>query len=388
MTSLIGKSAAVAMIAALIGAAMFVTNGSGVVSAHSARSVAGVPSWCGPKKITLALLDGFGDNNWRLLTRGEAYNEALKCPSVTKYVYQNAHGNTQEAISQIKSVAAEGIKAMVVFPDAGKAVLPALTSAYHAGPVVVPYRVFPGGTAGTNYTAYVDTKFFQEGKFWAKFMVKALHGKGNIANLGGPPANSQSLEEYQGMQQIFKKYPGIHFVGQTPFNVTNWDPAQTEKVVTALLAKYPKIDGITTDFGAALADSFGAFSRAGRKIPAVATEDSNLLSCDWKKMRKSDPAFKLETVDSQTWMVRTAIDVAVAKATGGKVPGPEVPQFEFENQLTGKPFPPTCAPNLPPTTLLSTHLSAGQARAALSGSFPKSLFQKQVSPHSILKGLH
>jgi ribose transport system substrate-binding protein len=383
----IAKVVGAALIAAIIGAATFVASGSRIVSARSVRTAAHAPSWCGSKKISLALLDGFGDNNWRLLVRGEAYNEALKCPSVTKYVYQDGHGNTQTAISQIKSVASEGISAMVVFPDAGKAVLPALTSAYHAGPVVVPYRVFPGGTTGTNYNYFIDTKFVQEGTFWAKFMVKALHGKGNIANLGGPPANSQSLQEYQGMQAVFKNYPGIHFVGQTPFNVTNWDPAQTEKVVTALLAKYPKIDGITTDFGAALADSFGAFTRAGRKIPAVATEDSNLLSCDWKKLHASDPKFQLETVDSQTWMVRTAVDFAVAKASGGTIPSSNLaPQFEFENQLTGKPFPPTCAANLPPTTLLSTHLSAAQAKAALSGSFPAALFKQQVAPHSILKG--
>ena len=378
----------IAIAAAIIGAAIAVTNGSSIVSAKSSGAVAHAPSWCGPKKITLALLDGFGDNNWRLLVRGEAYNEALQCPSVTKYIYQNAHGNTQEAISQIKSVAAEGVNAMVVFPDAGEAVLPALTSAYHAGPVVVPYRVFPGGKAGTNYSAFISTDFTKAGVFWAKFMVKALHGKGNIANLGGPPANSQSLAEYQGMESIFKKYPGIHFVGQTPFNVTNWDPAQTEKVVTALLAKYPKIDGITTDFGAALADSFGAFKRAGRKIPAVATEDSNLLSCDWKSLHASDPKFLLETVDSQTWMVRTAIDYAVAKASGGNLQSSTVvPQYEFENQVTGKPHPPTCASSLPPTTLLSTHLSAAQAKAALTGSYPTALFKVKVAPHSILKGL-
>lgn len=385
LTAPVGRSV---LIAVIVGAATIAAGAANGASAKSVKRPTHAPAWCGSKKITLALLDGFGDNNWRLLVRGEAYNEALRCPSVTKYVYQDGHGNTQQAISQIKSVAAEGINAMVVFPDAGKAVLPALTSAYHAGPVVVPYRVFPGGTAGTNYTYYIKTDFTQEGKLWAKFMVKALHGKGNIVNLGGPPANSQSLDEYTGMQSIFKNHPGIHFVGQTPFNVTNWDPAQTEKVVTALLAKYPKIDGITTDFGAALADSFGAFKRAGRKIPAVATEDSNLLSCDWKSLHKSDPKFLLETVDSQTWMVRTAIDFAVAKASGGKVPSSTtVPQFEFENQLTGTPHPPVCAPNLPGTTLLSTHLSAAQAKAALNGSFPTGLFKQQVPPHGILKGL-
>jgi ribose transport system substrate-binding protein len=220
-------------------------------------------------------------------------------------------------------------------------------------------------------------------------MVKALHGHGNIANLGGPPANSQSLAEYQGMQSVFKNYPGIHFVGQTPYNVTNWDPAKTQQVVAALLAKYPKIDGFTTDFGAALADSFGAFKQARRKIPAVATEDSNQLSCAWKQLHKSAPQFQLFTVDSQTWMVRTAIDFAVAAASGGTVPkSPVVPQYGFENQVTGSPHPPLCAPNLPPTTLLSTHLSAAQARAALNGKFPTKLFAQANDPHSILAGLN
>ena len=26
------------------------------------------PSWCGPKKATLALLDGYGGNSWRQVT--------------------------------------------------------------------------------------------------------------------------------------------------------------------------------------------------------------------------------------------------------------------------------------------------------------------------------
>ena len=109
--------------------------------------------------------------------------------------------------------------------------------------------------------------------------------------------------------------------------MTNWDPAQTQKVVTAVLAKYPQIDAITTDFGAALASSFGAFQQADRKIPAVATEDANVLACAWDKQQASNPDFKLFTVDSQNWMSRTAVQFAVAKATGGKVPAStEVPQ--------------------------------------------------------------
>lgn len=341
---------------------------TGSNSSSGAAAAANRPSWCGPKKITVALADGFGDNNWRKITRAEAKAEAATCPSVTNYLYTDGQGNTQKAISDIQGLVSQGVNALVVFPDAGPAVLPAIRNAYKAGVVVVPYRVSPGGTSGQDYTAFVKTDFTQAGVLWGKWMATALHGHGNIANLGGPPANSQSLAEYQGMQTVFKNYPGIHFVGQTPYNVTNWDPAQTQKVVTALLAKYPKIDGITTDFGAALASSFGAFKTAGRQVPAVATEDSNQLSCDYKSMHASDPAFQLFTVDSQTWMVRTAIDYAIAKASGGTPPSTTVPQKVFEDSVSGQPHAPECNTAEPPDALLSTHLPLPALSTALGGA--------------------
>jgi len=341
------------------------SSSSGGASSNS--SVSGAPSWCGSKKVTIALADGFGDNNWRRITTGEARDEVKKCPSVTKFIYTDGQGNTQKAISDIQGLVAQGVNGMVVFPDAGKAVLPAIRQAYKAGVVTVPYRVFPGGKAGQDYNWFISTNFEQAGELWGKWLLKALPNGGNVVNLGGPPANSQSLDEYNGMKKVLAANPKIKFIGQTPYNVTNWDPAQTQKVVTAILAKYPKIDAITTDFGAALASSFGAFKQAGRKIPAVATEDSNQLSCDRQKLLPTNPGFKLFTVDSQNWMVRTAIDFAVAKASGGQIPSSTVvPQKPFEDSITKQPHPPTCDKSLPGDAFLSSHLSHSQILAALN----------------------
>jgi ribose transport system substrate-binding protein len=87
-----------------------------------------VPSWCGPKKATIALLDGYGGNSWRQVTTASGKEEALKCPSITAYEYADGQGDTQKSISDIKAMAAKGIDALVVFPDAGPAMLPAITS--------------------------------------------------------------------------------------------------------------------------------------------------------------------------------------------------------------------------------------------------------------------
>ena len=358
------------------GSASAASTGSSGASASSGTgsgggSAAGKYPWCGPQKASIALADGFGDNTWRELTRYSAVTIAAQCPSITSYTYTNGEGNTQKAISDINSLVAQGTNAIVDFPDAGEAMLPALTKAYQAGTIVVPYRVFPGGKSGSNYTAYISTDFTSAGVLWGNDVAQALNGKGNVVFLGGPPANSQSLAEYQGLQSVFKKYPGIHLLGQSPYNVTNWDPATTQQVVSSLLSKYPTIDAVVSDFGTALAASFPEFQKAGRQIPVIATEDGNSLGCDYASTSASDPGFKLFTVSSQTWMVEYAMRYAIALATKGTLPSStDVPQQNFENSVTGNPSKPVCNSSLPPTAIMSSGLTAAQQQAALKGVIP------------------
>jgi len=131
------RSASAALLAAAI-AVVAGCGGGGSSSSGGGGSLAGAPTWCGSKSITLALADGFGDNNWRRITKAEAQDEAAKCPSVSRFLYTDGQGNTQKAISDIQGLAAQGVNATVVFPDAGPAVLPGIRSAYRQGLVVVP----------------------------------------------------------------------------------------------------------------------------------------------------------------------------------------------------------------------------------------------------------
>jgi ribose transport system substrate-binding protein len=328
--------------------------------AETTSAEGGTPPWCGEKEITLALADGFGDNNWRKITKAEAEAEANLCPSVTEVTYTDGQGNTQKAISDLEGLTAQGVSAAVVFPDAGKAMLPAITNMYKAGVVTVPYRVFPGGEEGVNYTKYISTDFKEAGELWGEWLLKALPKGGKVLPLGGPAGNTQSVEEYEGMADVVKG-KGIEMIGEQPFSITDWDPAKTQQVISANLAKYPEIDAITTDFGAALASSFPAFEQAGREIPPIATEDSNELGCIQKEQ-----GFPLFTVDSQNWMVRTAVDWAVAEATEGTPPpSTKVPQKAYEDSITGKPHPVQCNKSLTGEAILSAHLSEEELAASL-----------------------
>jgi ribose transport system substrate-binding protein len=326
---------------------------------------ADAPSWCGPKKATIALLDGFGGNSWRQVTTAAGKQEAEKCANITKYEYADGQGNTQKAISDIKGFAAKGVDALVVFGDAGPAVLPALTSAFKAGKVVVPYRVVVGGKDGQNYTKYVGASFKDDGASWGNWIKSLLPNGGNLLFLSGPAGNSQGLDELAGLKSVLDdKYK---FLNPAPFDVTNWDPALTQQVLTAEISKNPKIDVIVSDFGPSLVGALPEFKKFNRSVPALATSDGNSLGCFWTDNNKDNPDFKLFTVATGTDNVRLAVQWAVAQATGGKAPSDEVFKAPtFEDSVSGQPSKVQCRKDLPGAIYLSSGVSADDQAKAVS----------------------
>ncbi|GAA2754538.1 substrate-binding domain-containing protein [Amnibacterium kyonggiense] len=355
-------AAALAAVSLILSGCSGTTSGAGGGGDGKVTHVAGAPSWCGTKKITFALLDGFGGNSWRLVTTASGRAEAAKCPSVTKFLYADGQGNTSKAISDIKGMASRGVNAMVVFPDAGKAVLPALTSAYKAGVVTVPYRVDPGGKAGVNYDKWIGDDFANDGHNWATWIKKVVPNGGNILFMGGPAGNSQSVTEYNALKEdLGSKYT---FVQQTPFVPTNWDPTLTQTLLSAAIAKNPKIDVIVSDFGPTLVSSLPLFTKNGKKIPALATSDGNSLACFWQQQKDAGREFPLMTVATGNDNVRLAVDYAIAKATGGKIPTADSFKGPVFEDSTDSSKPVQCKSDLPGDVYLSAQMP-GEEQAKL-----------------------
>ena len=334
---------------------MAVGAAAAMLSLGASAACAEAPAWCGPKKASIAFLDGFGGNSWRVITTASAKEEALKCPSITQYEYADGQGNTQKAISDIKSMAARGIDALVVFGDAGPAVLPALTSVYKAGKVVVPYRVVVGGEAGKNYSKYIGASEKEDGVSWANWIKSILPSGGNVLFISGPAGNSQGLSELEGLKSVLG--PEYKFINPAPFDVTNWDPALTQQVLTAEIAKNPKIDVIVSDFGPSLVGALPVFKKFNRSIPPIATSDGNILGCFWTDNHADNPDFKLFTVATGNDNARLAVQWAVALATGGTPPKEEVfVAPHFEDLVSGKPSMVQCRKDLPGDIYLSAQM--------------------------------
>jgi ribose transport system substrate-binding protein len=123
--------------------------------------------------------------------------------------------------------------------------------------------------------------------------------------------------------------------GTKSFAVTNWDPATSQKVMAALLAKYPKIDGMIANFGTDALAAIRAINAAGRKLMPIAALDANGLSCLYNSTRKSAPQYQIATISNRNWLGRIAARKAIAAAEG--LPNNEPSRITlpfFENTLT------------------------------------------------------
>ncbi|MET8049030.1 MULTISPECIES: substrate-binding domain-containing protein [unclassified Streptosporangium] len=327
--------------------------------------------FCGTKPVKVALADGTGDNAFRKTARAEFEDEASKCPNITVLPYADGQNNPQKAISDVKALVAQGVEALVVFPDAGEALLPTLREAYKAGVQVVPWTANPGGKPGTDYTTFVGHNTVNDGVTWTRWMCEALGTKGgNVVFLGGTPGNTQSLTELVGIEKELKENAGCSAVKLLndpgkPID-TNWNPAQMQKVVSGLLTKYPTIDGVITDSGDASLGGIRAFLQAGRPLPLWTANDLNGFACAWKDNSGKQPNFQTVTVSSRTWIIRLALRKAVAAHQGIKNDEPEIINIPiFENTLDKSKLP-KCDPSLPASAILSSELTPEQLKQAYS----------------------
>ena len=314
-------------------------------------------SFCGTKPITLAVLDGFGINTWSQESYAAVRSEAAKCKNVKQFAIAGG-GDLNKMIADVNTAVTQGANAITIIPDFGKAELAAIQAATNAGVKVVPWGANPSGVDGKDYVQYVDWNDPVAGTMWANWMVKALHGKGNVIFTGGPAGNPVGLGQLANIVKVFAKHPGMHLLtGKTSFGVTNWDPATAQKLGAAYVAKYPKIDGIITNFGTDALAIIRAFQASGRKLVPTEGLDANGLSCLYQKTRKTQPKFQIATISNRNWLGRIAARKAIAAAEGIKNTEPARITLPFYEDTLTKPTKTFCNPKLSQDFYLSDNIS-------------------------------
>lgn len=325
---------------------------------------ADITPMCGTKPAFVALTDGFGGATWFKTAAAEFKDELSKCPNVTKVTYLDANGDQQKYNSDINSLVSQGVDVLVPFTHFGDASVPVFKAATEAGVTVVPYFSQLAGTEGKDYAGLVYQDPIADGILWANWLGNTIKS-GNVVFLGGPPGATSSQKFMDGFTKGLEKFPDVKLL-ESDYIVTNWNPVDGQKAVAALIAKYPQIDGIASDYGVTTMAAIKAFEQAGLPIPAQATLASfNELNCKYLADKDAGKGWRYFSLDGTTSLVRFAARRAMSAFQGTVDDEPKaVIPYVYADSEAG--IAPKCDPSLPPDADMSGQLSDEKLKQLLA----------------------
>jgi ribose transport system substrate-binding protein len=298
----------------------------------------------GSGKVTLGIADGFGDNTWRKFTLMEIILQALTYPQVGKIIYTNAHGNLASMQANIRSLAAQGAKAIVSYNDFGAAAAPAFQAAQRAGAVtstyVGPTRPIPGISAKAIGIA-VGPDICKAGVTMAAATVKAVGKTADVAFFTGVAGNPQDAAWQKCAEATFKsKYPGIKVVYRAD---TSWTPTGVFQASSAMIASGKDVKAVLYSYSNPIPQLIKAYNDAGKQVPAIITwTQDNGTSCDWKKARDAGKGFALYQTNALNWPSRVSVTATLDRLAHTAVPSTIIYPQPY---ISAKPS--DCAPSLP-----------------------------------------
>lgn len=147
---------------------------------------------------------------WRQQMNNEMQREATFYKNVQLDI-RSAHDDNEQQTRQIDSLLNEGVDLLVVCPNEGRALSPAVEKAMAKG---VPVIVADRKTTTRHYTAFIGANNHAIGNDIGAFVIQALHGNGTIAELTGRLAGTAASERHEGLHEALRKAPGIRVVAQ------------------------------------------------------------------------------------------------------------------------------------------------------------------------------
>jgi ribose transport system substrate-binding protein len=298
--------------------------------------------------LTVAYADGFGENVWRKVTKMEFILQALTYPDIKKIVYASAGGDATKAVSDLRAFVAQKVDVIVIFADAGAALLPTMKEAADAGILVVLHNgTAVGGKGGKDYVAIVAENMCNLGRDFIKVVAdNSAKDPTTVVELGGTPGNPLSATWQKCSEEEIAKHKNVRLLGKAD---TNWTQEGSFQAMTGFLSQGVNVDSVVYEYADGFRGALRAWQEAKKTpdvIVALRTDEQGLF-CDWEKV--GDPNFKIFYSNGQNDQSRFALTAAMMKKEGKDVPSSIDVPFRMKPVVRG-----LCNPALPEDASVST----------------------------------
>ncbi|MFD8613541.1 ABC transporter substrate-binding protein [Streptomyces sp. NPDC059631] len=191
-----------------------------------------------------------------------------------KLIQRNANADVNAQNSQIEDMIAQGAKALIVAPENSNGLGPALAKAKSAKIPVLTIDRTVGGTACTDFMAFIGSDFYHQAQIAADDLAGATGGEAHVAILTGTPGNNVTTDRTKGFQdQVEAKYPKMKVVASQTGNFAQTDG---QKVMEQLLQSHSDINAVYAENDEMALGAIQAVRSAG-KTPG---KDIKVVSID------------------------------------------------------------------------------------------------------------
>jgi ABC-type sugar transport system substrate-binding protein len=215
-------------------------------ASESASAPAGATTLKWPKKEELNV--GFSQadmaNSWRTAENNDM--EAVAKERGYKLTITNAKGDTNQQLSDVESLLAQGCNVIVIVAIDADAIKPALDKCKAANVPVIMKSRGANGTAGVDYVTFIASDFVWEGEQAGNWIAEASKAKGlktvNVLEIQGIIGGTDVRDRGQGFQNAADKAGNFNFVAQQP---ADWSRSKAQEVTQNILqSSGGKIDAI------------------------------------------------------------------------------------------------------------------------------------------------
>lgn len=269
----------------------------------------------GPYRIGFS--NGFSGNSWRRMMLESLAIEVENQPDVAEMIILDGQGDVNKQISDIESLIAQEVDAIMVIANSGTALVPVLREAMSLGIVVVPFNL---PIESDDFTAYVGVDPSRKGERWGQWLVDTLDEGDQIVALGGLPGNSYTAAGWGAAEPIIVE-GGIEVL---TFRDAFWEEDRARVIMSDLLSAYPEIDGIWADGGQVATGALKAMLAANRDLVPVTGDDYHGVLSLYEENGEEDSGLEFFIISEPTWQ-----SVIALRVTLGILQGEETARFTF-----------------------------------------------------------
>lgn len=238
------------------------------------------------QKPFIALSNAYYGNTWRhqmVKAFKKAAEQARKEGKIPKFKIINGDGSVNQQMSQMGTLILDGAQGIAIDAASDTALNGVIAKACHSGIKVIAFDSVVSAPCAYK----LDFNFYSYQAKMAQYVVKRLHGKGNVLIVRGVKGSEPDHEMYQGQMSVLKKHPGIKIVGVVYGQATG---SVAQSAVANILPSAPHIDAVLGQGGG---DDYGivqAFEQYGgpykNHMPIIAGGGSANFIHWWIKQHK------------------------------------------------------------------------------------------------------